>query len=103
MIDINIQELLDTEIQDNDSGASTIRCYLKALLFALWEEGEDFSGKRPFGNSCWDGDLAFALVRAKIIKGKIYTEEDGDDIDQYLEDYDSKALNTIIRKCIEAL
>lgn len=103
MTDINIQEVLDTEMQDNDSGASTIRGYLKALLFALWEEGEGFSGKRPFGNSGWDGDLAFPLVRAKIIKGKIYTEEDGDEIDQYLDDYDSRALNNIIRKCIEAL
>lgn len=103
MADINIQEVLDTPMQDNDAGASTVRDYLKALLFALWEEGEGFSGKRPFGNSGWYNDLAFPLVRAKVIKGKIYTEEDGDEIDQYLDDYDSRALNNIIRKCIEAL
>lgn len=103
MADINIQEVLDTPMQDNDAGASTVRDYLKALLFALWEEGEGFSGKRPFGNSGWYSELAFPLVRAKIIKGKIYTEEDGDEIDQYLDDYDSRALNSIIRKCIEAL
>lgn len=66
-------------------------------------KGEGFSGKRPFGNSGWGEDIAFALVKAKIIKGKIYTEEDEDDIDQYLDDYDSKTLNIIIRKCIEAL
>lgn len=38
MADINIQEVLDTPMQDNDAGAGTVRDYLKALLFALWEE-----------------------------------------------------------------
>jgi hypothetical protein len=39
---------------DSDAGDNiTIRDYLRILLETLWEEGEGFSGKRPFGNSGW--------------------------------------------------
>ena len=39
----------------NDADAENIGEYLKALLSAVWHEGESFSGKRPFGNSGSDG------------------------------------------------
>ena len=45
----------------NDAKAKTVREYLKMLLERLWEEGEGFSGKRPFGNSGWEYDLYAAL------------------------------------------
>jgi hypothetical protein len=73
---MDAKEILDIPMADNDSGENTIRAYLKALLFALWGEGESFSGKRPFGNSGWDWDLYKALIAAKAIPGEM--DEDGD-------------------------
>ena len=100
----DIQAVLGCPMDENDSGADTVRGYLKALLTTLWEEGEGFSGKRPFGNSGWDDDLAKALVKQKIIKGRILTEmEDGEIIDEYLDDYDDKQLAKVIFEAIEAL
>lgn len=37
----------------NDARATTVRGFLVALLRLLWEYGESFSGKRPWGNSGW--------------------------------------------------
>lgn len=100
----DIQAVLDCPMQENDSGADTIRGYLKALLLTLWEENEGFSGKRPFGNSGWDSDLAMALVKNKFIKGRIYAEMDeGEVIYQHLEQADYPALNKLIIRAIEAL
>jgi hypothetical protein len=55
---------------DNDAGAKTVKEYLKALLSAVWSEGEGFSGKRPFGNSGWDHELYDPLIRAGLVSGK---------------------------------
>ena len=33
----------------------TVKDYLKTLLHTLWDEEDGFSGKRPFGNSGWQG------------------------------------------------
>jgi hypothetical protein len=45
------RQLLDLPLPENDSGASTVRGYLLALLTELFREVDGFSGKRPFGNS----------------------------------------------------
>ena len=66
--------ILDIKMQENDAGAATIRDYLKTLLRTLWQQGEGFSGKRPFGNGGWEFDLYKALVAAKVIDGEIYEE-----------------------------
>jgi len=40
---------------DSDAGDNlTIRDYFYTLLTAVWNEGESFSGKRPFGNGGWE-------------------------------------------------
>lgn len=65
------QEILDLPMQENDASADTIGNYLKELLSSLWEEGEGFSGKRPFGNSNWEVELYHTLVLHGIIKGEI--------------------------------
>ena len=67
--------ILDIPMQPNDADAETIRDYLKALLTAVWEEQEGFSGKRPFGNSGWDRDIYLALVCAGAIAGAVTTYE----------------------------
>ena len=54
---------------DSDAGDDlTVRQYLRELLSTLWEKGESFDGKRPFGNSGWEYDIYIALAKAKFIK-----------------------------------
>jgi len=88
--------VLGTEMDPttNDAEASTIREYLTKLLLTLWNEAEGFSGKRPFGNSGWDGEIATALVKSGFISGSI--DEDG-----YLNDYDVDELDSAMRNAIE--
>ena len=56
------------EIYGHD-GTLTVRQYLRALLDKLWDEGESFDSKRPFGNSSWEYDLYDPLGRAGFIPG----------------------------------
>ena len=88
-------EILDLPMSENDAEAKTVRDYLKALLTTLWEEGEGFSGKRPFGNSGWENELFSALVKGKAVKGA-FDEDD-------LYDVDEKAARKAIQAAIEAL
>jgi hypothetical protein len=89
-------QVLDVTMEPNDSDATTIRGYLCALAAAVWNEGEGFSGKRPFGNSGWDSDLYLALVKADLIEGVL--DEDG-----YLEDADWDQGRDLINEAIKAL
>ena len=79
---------------NSDAGQNlTVRDYLRALLETLWNEGEGFSGKRPFGNSGWERDLYSPLIKGGFIKGKC-------DDDGYVYDYDrceaDKYVNALI-------
>ncbi len=56
----------------SDAGADlTVREYLRMLLVSVWDEGEGFSGKRPFGNSGWEYDIYAALVGAGFLPGML--------------------------------
>ena len=90
------EQVLSCPMGDNDAGADTIGEYLVGLLSALWIEGAGFSGKRPFGNSDWDGDIIVALVRAGYVQGEI--DEDG-----YLDAYDEPAVNELVDAAIRSL
>lgn len=62
---------------DSDAGDDlTVREYLRTLLMAVWEEGEGFDGKRPFGNSGWEYNIYIPLVKAGFIPGTV--DEYGD-------------------------
>ena len=74
----------------------TIKEYLKRLLLTLWEEGEGFSGKRPFGNSGWDYDLYAVLINNNVIDGKL--DEEG-----YIDSVDHNTGNKIIKDLIRGL
>lgn len=89
-------DILDVPMGDNDADAGTIRDYLIKLLSTLWEEQDGFSGKQPFGNSDWTGELEVALIRAGLVRGTI--DEDG-----YLEDVDSERAAELIESAIRAL
>ncbi len=71
-----IQDLV-VEFSDAGDGI-TIGEYLKRVMLRLWEDHEDFSGKRPFGNSGWEYPIYIALVKAKLIEGRL--DEFGDPI-----------------------
>lgn len=73
---INPQSLLDVPMQKNDARATTIRDYLVKLLSRVWDDGEGFDGKRPFGNSSWECELTQALANAGILEGDA-PDEDG--------------------------
>lgn len=89
-------DVLKIKMDGNDADAQTIGEYFKALLSAIWHEGESFSGKRPFGNSGWEYELYYPLVKAGAIKGEI--DEGGD-----LISVDEEAARDLISKTIEAI
>lgn len=91
-----MQEVFDCPMQENDSGATTVKGYLKMLLQHLWAEGEGFSGKRPFGNSGWEYDLYKALVAKGLVEGSL--DEDG-----YINTVDHTHANALIFDAIAAL
>lgn len=95
-MDVTPQQLLDLPLPENDSGASTVRGYLVALLAELWREEDGFSGKRPFGNSGWPYDIYVPMVRAGIVEGQI--DEDG-----YVERLDVPAADEFILAAIQSL
>lgn len=81
MEELDFDAILDLPMEENDSGATTIKGYLIALLREVWKEEEGFSGKRPFGNSGWVWDVYKALVQGSIIGGTINRYEELDDCD----------------------
>lgn len=96
---VTAQEVLDLGLPDNDSGEATIREYLVALLEEVWEAGEEFSGKRPFGNSGWEMDLLIPLAEAGFISG--HKDEEWDEWD--LDDKSEKAGRKLITNAIKSL
>ena len=90
------QHVLALPLKDNDSGETTVRGYLGALLLAVWKEREGFSGKRPFGNSAWEYDLYIPLVEAGLITGTF--DEDG-----YVIECDCKTGDRLIDDAIREM
>lgn len=90
-VDEYMNFILDLKVVNQDI---TIRDYLKKQLYTLWIEQEQFSGKRPFGDSDWEYDVYSALVIAGIVRGK-YDDEMG------LEDVDEDSSHKIILSCID--
>lgn len=74
---------------------ASLREYLHALLSTLWNEGEGFNGKRPFGNSGWEYDIYKFLVGAGAVCGSF--DEEG-----YLEDFDKTAADKMMPGLIAA-
>lgn len=90
--------VLNVPMDDADSGAKSIKQYLKLLLERVWQEEESFSGKRPFGNSGWSYDLYKPLVIAGMVEGEI--------IDGFLEilsDESKREADLLIFDVIDAL
>jgi len=89
-------QVLDIPMQPNDAEAETIREYLKNLLIEVWAEVEEFSGKRPFGNSGWENELYLALTNAEAIDATF-------DKDGYLKEFDKLLADELIFMAIYEL
>ncbi|MFI7073495.1 hypothetical protein [Micromonospora sediminicola] len=90
------RQVLDLPMPTNDADAPTVRAYLIELLAKVWEEGECFNGKRPFGNSGWDYDLYPPLITAGLVAGKL--DEDG-----WIEEVDDRAASRLVAAAIREL
>lgn len=98
MSNLTYKEMLDYPTFFDDCHATTLREYFHELLSTLWQEGEGFSGKRPFGNSGWEYDIYKALVEMKAIKGKFGYDDEGNFSE--LLSFDQKEANKLIPKLI---
>lgn len=84
------QEILSLPMEENDAHAATIGQYLAILLKNVWDAEEDFSGKRPFGNSGWQADIREALIQAEAVEGRI-------DGDGWMVGYDLSEIDALMR------
>lgn len=89
-------EILLLPLEENDAKASTIGQYLFRLTRKMWNDGEDFSGKRPFGNSAWQGVIAHALILHKYLDGEL--DENGD-----IEDYRDSDFDALMNSVFDLL
>lgn len=95
-----VLDVLSITFYSNDLDKDiTLRDYFKELLKELWREQEGFSGKRPFGNSGWDADIAIALIREGLVDGDV-VEYDGWD---ELVTVDHKQLDAVVLEAISNL
>lgn len=95
----SIEQISNIVFNHDEIGPTTIKGYLKTILLRLWNEGEGFSSKRPFGNSCWEFDLYLPLIKAGVVEGII--DENG-----YLDELkpvNEKIANDLIREIINSL
>lgn len=51
---------------DSDFGPVTVQEALLRLSLQVWKEGEEFSGKRPLGNSDWQSQITDAVIAAGL-------------------------------------
>lgn len=94
-----IISFLYAPMTENDADAKTIGGYLHKLLYTLWQEGEGFSSKRPFGNSYWEHDLYIALGK----NGHVEMTFDEDGYIEMFEAAQKQKARRIIFACINQL
>ena len=89
--------VIDAEDSDNPlASGQPLAQYLRTLLETLWRECEEFSGKRPYGNSGWQYDVYKALIQADLVKGSI-------DKDGYVNDVDNEQADALVIAVIQRL
>lgn len=81
---------------DNDADARTVWEYLLLLARRVIKEDEGFSGKRPFGNSGWLRELAWALVTGGVIEGT--AQGDGQ-----VDDWSEGELKSVLLQVVDAV
>lgn len=102
MTDKTLKQILELPIGENNSGIpkkTTIKKYFQKLLETLWDQGESFSGKRPFGDSGWQYDLYSPLVKHKVVDGS--WDEENDCIDDLDTKQANKVIFDLIKECFK--
>lgn len=96
------KEMLDYNYKFPDCKAKSLREYFHTLLYTLWCEGEEFSGKRPFGNSGWDYAIYSALVDMGAVAGE--WDKDEDTGERWgLRTFDETEANRLVPKLIKEM
>jgi hypothetical protein len=90
------EQVLACPMEPNDADATTVGHYLLKLLAMVWDEGEGFSGKRPFGNSGWQYAIYIALGKAGLISVLL-------DADGYVDECDDEAADAMVAEAIKSL
>jgi hypothetical protein len=84
------EEILDLPVRRHDLGATlSMRQFFERLFIKLWDEAENFSGKRPYGNSDWKWDVYVTLIQNGVIEGKL--DENG-----YVEEIDEEKASQFV-------
>jgi hypothetical protein len=97
---MTFDEILKYEYKFRGVDACNLREYFFRLLETLWLEGEGFSGKRPFGDSCWEYDIYEALVEMGAIQGVFDCDKESGE--RYgLAQVDTKKGNEVVQDLIE--
>jgi hypothetical protein len=103
MCNFNYYEISQLEFYSTDLHEEiTIEWFLIKLLSTLWQEGENFSGKKVFGNEegsrsiGWKRDIDKALIKAGYVYGKL-------DEHECLVDCDYASSDLIIQEVIGRL
>ena len=66
------KEILNLKFNRGDMpNTITLGDYLKKLFKTLWKDGEDFSSKRPLGNSDWQCEIYYVLIKNNVVEGTI--------------------------------
>jgi len=86
------KSVLDIQITGDFNG--TLRDFFKELALRVWDEGEAFSGKRPFGNSGWQVDVYAALIKSGVVPGVL--DEDG-----YVDDCDDREIDRLVCELVK--
>lgn len=91
-------DILATPMEPNSFSDEphTLRDFLIGLAAQVWDQGEGFSGKRPFGDSGWDYCVYEALVKAGHLKGDV-------DDEGYVKDWDQAEGHQMVLKALEEL
>lgn len=71
-----INKFLDSKYSGYDGDYPTWRHYIATLLTTLYVENESFSGKRPLGNSGWEGDIAIGMMALDPKVVTLYPDDD---------------------------
>jgi len=92
----DLDEVLCCPMLPNDANAGTVGEYLLKILRNVWEDGEGFSGKRPFGNSGWEYDIYYSLAEEGLIDATV------DDEGEYIK-LDKATGHKLVKQAIMAM
>lgn len=71
------KETLEFQMLENDADAATFKEYFIALAREVCMQEENFSGKRPFGNSGWKNELYESMIYNNLVDAEKYNVVEG--------------------------